>query len=316
MQESIQTVTSLSSSSSFVVKRKLGIAQYGDVLLCEMISSSSSSASAEDNENAETEMPHHVAVKRVFLDQLHARRAQGLTLEDPTQEIHFAEKMLMESIAAGRGGHENIVRLETAFVVASGNNSSNCLLIVMEFCNQGDLFQHLEATEANRFPEQDALAIFSHILSGLRFLHRLGIAHRDLSLENVLVKDGICKISDFGLAIDTNLHPKSQEIVGKRFYMAPEVVQGDWYDPKAADIWSLGILLFILLTGSPLVTFHAFSQLGVEKVLEQWGFASSLEPETMDLLTKMLQMDPTKRWQVEELVQHPALYEWMRKESP
>ncbi|KAG6612200.1 serine/threonine protein kinase [Phytophthora cinnamomi] len=85
---------------------------------------------------------------------------------------------------------------------------------------------------------------------GLHFLHSNGIAHRDVSLENVLLRGGVCKLSDFGLATDAER--MCAEVVGKANYMAPEVVAGEAYAPVAADMWSLGIVLFIMLTGSPL----------------------------------------------------------------
>ncbi|GLE10938.1 hypothetical protein PINS_up023210 [Pythium insidiosum] len=81
-------------------------------------------------------------------------------------------------------------------------------------------------------------------------MHSNGFAHRDLSLENVLVTDdNTCKVCDFGLAAVAD--QPSNETVGKMFYMAPEVLSGSSYDPKKADVWSLGVMLFIMLFGAP-----------------------------------------------------------------
>ncbi|KAG3031000.1 hypothetical protein PC120_g3393 [Phytophthora cactorum] len=103
--------------------------------------------------------------------------------------------------------------------------------------------------------------------------------------------------------------------VGKAYYMAPEVVLSrDVYDSKAADVWSLGIILFILVTGSPLVplaanedaAFRAFRKVGLREVLEAWHMDELLARSAMELLDGMLQCDPTKRLTIEQVLNHEA----------
>ncbi|KAF1778385.1 Protein kinase-like domain [Phytophthora cactorum] len=133
------------------------------------------------------------------------------------------------------------------------------------------------------------------------------IAHRDLSLENVLMNKGECKISDFGLSVDAK--SKCTDRVGKEYYMAPEVVAGEEYDPVKADIWSLGIMWFILLTGSPLIpiasqkeaSFLAFQRSGVVAVFKSWGVKASLS--TMSLVDRMLKVNPNERISLDEIVE-------------
>ncbi|OWZ23485.1 CAMK/CAMKL protein kinase [Phytophthora megakarya] len=148
---------------------------------------------------------------------------------------------------------------------------------------------------------------------GLSFLHAHGVAHRDLSLENVLLKDGHVKLCDFGLSADAN--QLSPDVVGKYYYMAPEIVQGGLYDPKQADVWSLGVLLFILLTGSPLVadeqrcapTLRVLNKYGVAKILELWGLKKLVSRPTINLLSCMLQVEPHHRLRADQVARHPAL---------
>ncbi|GMF44073.1 unnamed protein product [Phytophthora lilii] len=107
--------------------------------------------------------------------------------------------------------------------------------------------------------ERRSIHIMTQVFAGVNYLHQqIGIAHRDLSLENVLMHNGECKVSDFGLSVAAKARCK--ERVGKEYYMAPEVVAGKTYDPVKADIWSLGIMWFILLTGSPLVAIASFQK--------------------------------------------------------
>lgn len=150
--------------------------------------------------------------------------------------------------------------------------------------------------------------------AGVDYLHRhLRIAHRDLSLENVLVHNGVCKISDFGLSVDANARCCGR--VGKAYYMAPEVVAGETYDPVKADVWSLGILWFILLTGSPLVpiastkatSFLALRRCGVASVFKSWGFEKKVSPAVIGLVSRMLTVDPKERISLDELVAQPFL---------
>ncbi|GMF09591.1 unnamed protein product [Phytophthora lilii] len=150
------------------------------------------------------------------------------------------------------------------------------------------------------------------IFAGVDYLHnQLRIAHRDLSLENVLLQTGECKISDFGLSVGVSARCVDQ--AGKDYYLAPEVVAGVEYDPVKADIWSLGIMWFILLTGSPLVSlasqqyevFVALAQCGVTAVFSSWGFDEKLSAAVVDLIARMLKIDPADRISLINILMHP-----------
>ncbi|KAE9060207.1 hypothetical protein PF006_g31703 [Phytophthora fragariae] len=133
---------------------------------------------------------------------------------------------------------------------------------------------------------------------------------------------GRCKLGDFGLA--TRARRAGGRHVGKKYYMAPEIVAGDLYDPKAADVWSLGIVLFIMVTGSPLValastsvkSFCAFKQAGIATVMESWGMDSFMSNSALQLLSGMLEVDPSKRLTIEQVLQHEALNEWFNRREP
>ncbi|CAH0473871.1 unnamed protein product [Peronospora belbahrii] len=175
----------------------------------------------------------------------------------------------------------------------------------------GDLYDYVTAMPGRRLPETEALLYFAQIVKGLCFLHAIGVAHRDLSLENVLLKDGHVKICDFGLSADADHF--SADVVGKFYYMAPEVTQHAVYDPKCADMWSLGVILFIMLTGSPLFvdenarapTLRVLKKYGVGKILELWGLKQHLSKPTINLLASMLQLEPSRRLSAEDVAHHP-----------
>jgi serine/threonine protein kinase len=177
--------------------------------------------------------------------------------------------------------------------------------LVMEYCPRGDLFTLLEEQPQRLFDEADAVRYFRGIVNGVRHLHSLDIAHRDLSLENVLVDaHNQAKICDFGLSARASV--LADDCVGKLQYMAPEVVCNKrQYDPVVADVWSLGIMLFIMLTGSPLYTvavpsdpaWPAMERVGVVGILDSWQMRDRISEDTLALLGDMLRTDPAQRLQ-------------------
>ncbi|OHT12375.1 CAMK family protein kinase [Tritrichomonas foetus] len=119
------------------------------------------------------------------------------------------------------------------------------LYIVLEYASKGELFDYL--VENNTLPEEVAMRFFRQIIYGLEYLHSLGICHRDLKPENILLDENLnIKIADFGFArfVKTNIAETS---CGSPHYAAPEVIRGQPYDGRAADIWSCGVILYALL---------------------------------------------------------------------
>ncbi|EQC39444.1 serine/threonine protein kinase [Saprolegnia diclina VS20] len=185
--------------------------------------------------------------------------------------------------------------------------------LVLEYCVQGDLFEMLQNSPRELFYWDDAQRYFDQIAHGVAFLHNeCGLAHRDISLENILVDDvGDCKICDFGLAsIDCKRETRP---VGKRYYMAPEMYSDDGYDPMAADVWALGVLLYMMHTGLPLVEKAAISDRifayiqthGLRAMVKAWRVQRLVPMQALDLLENMLIIDPTQRMTMADVVRHP-----------
>ncbi|KAE8967496.1 hypothetical protein PR003_g29156 [Phytophthora rubi] len=174
---------------------------------------------------------------------------------------------------------------------------------------------------SKRLHESVARQYLADVLSGLRFLHSHGIAHRDVSLENILLRDGRAVIADFGLCAQDPSAVGSggflcDEMVGKNYYMAPEIVARERYDPRRADIWSAGIAFFILLTSSPPFEraepsdpgFRYVAKRGIKAVFAAWGLGQEVSEPMQDLLARMLSVDPQERITMEEIWQHPVLH--------
>ncbi|KAJ8550408.1 hypothetical protein ON010_g10659 [Phytophthora cinnamomi] len=291
------------SISQLRFRRKIGNALYGEVMECEL-------RQPNDHQSHVPPLPPGqrciVAVKSVALPRAldyQYRFGVDRIVDDPRQECRVAELLALN------GGHPNIVASYFQF------EEHGRLYLVSEYCADGDLYAHITATaQGGSVDECTSIHIMNQVFAGVSFLNnQLGIAHRDLSLENVLMHNGECKISDFGLSVSTNTLCRG--CVGKDYYMAPEVVEGEEYDPVAADIWSLGIMWFVMLTGSPLVSlasrqnkaFVALEQCGVGDVFTSWKYDSKLSGGVIDLISQMLEIDPAKRISLNEILKHAAL---------
>lgn len=258
-------------AEAFVPLRTLGVGDTATLVLCSRISAPNELVVVK-----ELRTPASVTNDRVL-----------------QQELEVAAWLLKV------GGHRHIVAFEALYTPPTGDH----VALVMEYCADGDLFSLLERQSERRMDESRALHFFRQATLGVQFLHAHGIAHRDLSLENLLLTQDASelKICDFGLS--TSVHTQSCGRVGKFNYMAPEVVDGSPYCPAQADIWSLGVVLFVLLTDSPLCeiaepldpAFNALQQVGVGGILAHWELKHLFSHDTVALLSDLLQPNPLQR---------------------
>lgn len=188
------------------------------------------------------------------------------------------------------------------------------LYIVSEFCEGGSLFHRV--IRKKKLDTEVGRRIMSAMLSALNYCHNIkNIVHRDIKPENMVFgsadsEDDI-RLIDFGLstmiAREEHLHKKC----GSAFYLAPEVLKGQ-YDAKC-DIWSLGVVLFVLLTGRPLIFGRGQKQVlakvyalkSVDKMVQ--SALGSRDPKLIDFILKMLVVDPKERWGAKKLLSHPWL---------
>lgn len=238
------------------------------------------------------------------------RMASMVGIESPANEREMYERLSQAS--AGQPGAENVVKALDFPSTASHSWA------ILEYCEKGDLCDMLFRT--GRLSLQDTQNYFRQIVQGVRYLHRLGICHRDLSPENIFVtKDNVIKIGDLGQAIF--LDPESPYVIettgkkaGKPFYRAPEVWMGEPYHGFAADVFSLGVCLFIMLTGVPpfaaaLESDRAFQMVQkglLSRVVEKRKLLP-LHPLALDLLNGMLS-PARRRLTIEEVLSHPVIY--------
>ncbi|KAJ1264289.1 hypothetical protein BS78_09G252000 [Paspalum vaginatum] len=206
-------------------------------------------------------------------------------------------------------GHRNIVELRGAY---EDRHSVN---LVMELCEGGELFDRIIAR--GHYSERAAAALCREIVSVVHSCHSMGVMHRDLKPENFLflnkTEDSPLKATDFGLSVFFKPGEQFKDLVGSAYYVAPEVLKRRY--GAEADIWSAGVILYILLSGVP--PFWAENEEGIfDAVLRgHIDFASdpwpSISNSAKDLVKKMLRQDPKERLTAAEILNHP----WIREDG-
>ncbi|OIV92646.1 hypothetical protein TanjilG_17997 [Lupinus angustifolius] len=206
-------------------------------------------------------------------------------------------------------GHRNIVELKAAY---EDRHSVN---LIMELCAGGELFDRIIAK--GHYSERAAANLCRQIVTVVHNCHTMGVMHRDLKPENFLFlskdESSPLKATDFGLSVFFKPGDVFKDLVGSAYYVAPEVLRRS-YGPEA-DIWSAGVILYILLSGVP--PFWAENEQGIfDAVLHgHIDFASdpwpSVSTNAKDLVKKMLRADPKERISAVDVLNHP----WMREDG-
>jgi len=177
------------------------------------------------------------------------------------------------------------------------------IIFVLEYAG-GELFNYI--VHNGRLPEPRARRFFQQIISGIEYSHKLKIVHRDLKPENVLLDDGLnVKIADFGLSNEISDGDFLTTSCGSPNYAAPEVIRGGVYAGPEIDVWSSGVILYVMLCGR--LPFEDDDVQVLFSKISQGSFhlPSNLSPDARNLITAMLVVDPVKRITIPEITQHP-----------
>ncbi|CAH9101201.1 unnamed protein product [Cuscuta epithymum] len=222
-------------------------------------------------------------VKKKGTSEIYAMKVMR---KDKIMEKNHAEYMKAERDILTKIDHPFVVQLRYSF------QTKYRLYLVLDFINGGHLFFQLY--RQGLFREDLARIYTAEIVSAVSHLHENGIMHRDLKPENILLDaDGHAMLTDFGLAKQFEADKRSNSMCGTVDYMAPEIILGKGHD-KAADWWSVGILLFEMLTGKP--PFIGNREKVQQKIIkERIKLPTYLSSEAHSLLKGLLQKDSSKR---------------------
>ena len=189
------------------------------------------------------------------------------------------------------------------------------VFIFMSYADSGDLLDYVKRNGA--VPEQQSKLWFRQMASGLQYLHAKNIAHRDLKCENILLSRHFnVKLADFGFArfcVDAEgRRILSRTYCGSAAYAAPEVVSGTPYNPKLADVWSLGVILFIMLNASMPFDDSNLRKLNRDQMTRNWVFRSKVRDKVSaaakSVVKLILEPDITLRLTLDRVLAH----DWVR----
>uniref|UniRef100_A0A8C6KNS9 Serine/threonine-protein kinase MARK1 n=1 Tax=Nothobranchius furzeri TaxID=105023 RepID=A0A8C6KNS9_NOTFU len=221
-----------------------------------------------------------VAVKIIDKTQLNPTSLQKL----------FREVRIMKVL-----NHPNIVKL---FEVIE---TEKTLYLVMEYASGGEVFDYLVAH--GRMKEKEARAKFRQIVSAVQFCHQRRIVHRDLKAENLLLDaDMNIKIADFGFSNEFTVGSKLDTFCGSPPYAAPELFQGKKYDGPEVDVWSLGVILYTLVSGSLPFDGQNLKELRERVLRGKYRIPFYMSTDCENLLKKLLVLNPVKRGSLEQIM--------------
>ena len=216
------------------------------------------------------------------------------SVEDTKREVAILKRL---------AGHENIVKIKGAY------EDDNTIHIVMEECGGGELFDKIIAK--GHYAERDAAILVRQMLRVVAECHLNGVIHRDLKPENFLFVDDTeespIKAIDFGLSEFFRPGTKFTDVVGSAYYVAPEVLKRK-YGP-IADVWSIGVIMYILLSGQP--PFWGPTESGIFNEILRYKLDLKKAPwpqiskSAKDIMVKMLTFDPRGRITAAQALSHP-----------
>ncbi|KZV56512.1 hypothetical protein F511_22343 [Dorcoceras hygrometricum] len=260
-------------SDKYILGRELGRGEFGVTYLC------------TDRETREA-----LACKSISKKKLRT----AVDIEDVRREVE-----IMSSLPE----HPNIVKLRATY------EDNEAVHLVMELCEGGELFDRIVAR--GHYSERAAAGVAKTVAEVVRMCHQHGVVHRDLKPENFLFankkENAALKAIDFGLSVFFKPGERFNEIVGSPYYMAPEVLKRN-YGPEV-DIWSAGVILYILLCGVP--PFWAETEQGVALAILRGVIDFKREPwpqvseSAKSLVKQMLEPDPQKRLTAQQVLEHP-----------
>ncbi|CAG5117488.1 unnamed protein product [Candidula unifasciata] len=221
-------------------------------------------------------------------------------LDDISRSHLFQEVRCMKLVQ-----HPNVVRLYEVI------DTQTKLYLILEL-GDGDMYDYI-MKHNDGLDEVLAKKYFRQIVEAILYCHRLHVVHRDLKPENVVFfnKLGLVKLTDFGFSNVFAPGKKLETSCGSLAYSAPEILLGDSYDPPAVDVWSLGVILFMLVAGRP-----PFQEANDSETLTmimdcKYQIPSHVSDSCRNLISKMLVRDPSKRISLEDIERH----RWLANED-
>ncbi|XP_057692339.1 SNF related kinase b [Corythoichthys intestinalis] len=241
---------------------------------------------------------HYAVVK--LARHVNTGQLVAIKMIDKTKlDVMATSHLLQEVRCMRRVQHPNVVRLYEVI------DTPTTLYLVMELAEGGDLYDYILRHETG-VAEGTAKRHFAQIVRAVAYCHELHVVHRDLKPENVVFfpQQGAVKLTDFGFS---NLFKPGTMLAtscGSLAYSAPEILLGEEYDAPAVDIWSLGVILYMLVCGVPPFQETNDSETLVMILDCRYSIPERVSSDCRDLISRMLQKDPSLRASLQEIEAH------------
>ena len=262
------------TTSNYKVIKLLGEGSFGKAFLCK-------------NESNDT----ICVIKQIIIEDMN---------EKEKDDVYNEAQIL------GKLDHQNIIKL---FEVFDSKKPKHTLNIVTEYADGGDLSEKIKSQNNKPFTESEILDYFTQICLALKHIHEKKIIHRDLKSGNVfLMKNGLVKLGDFGIAKGfQNTMDKAKTMVGTPYYLSPEILENKPYDSKS-DIWSLGVLLYEMMTFKMPFNANSFPMLSVKILRGNYTPPPAVYTKDLrEIVSKCLLVDPKKRPTIQAILRMPII---------
>ena len=247
---------------------------------------------------------HYAVVKsarHVFTGERVAVKVIDKTKLDAATRVQMMQEVRLMKLVH----HPHVVRLYEVI------DTQTKLYLVLELADGGDMYDYIMRHEGVGLDESAARKYFRQIVQAIQYCHELHVVHRDLKPENVVFfqKLGLVKLTDFGFSNNFDPGEQLQTSCGSLAYSAPEILLGDSYDAPAVDIWSLGVILYMLVCGAA-----PFQEANDSETLTmimdcKYTFPSHISTSCKRLVSLMLQRQPHLRASLDDIIKDPWLNE-------
>ncbi|XP_058790703.1 serine/threonine-protein kinase SIK3-like isoform X2 [Phymastichus coffea] len=240
---------------------------------------------------AVVKMATHVVTKsKVAIKIIDKTKLSEENLAKIFREVHIMKRLR----------HPHIIRLYQVM------ETEKMIYLVTEYAASGEIFDHL--VRNGRMAEHEARRVFRQIVEAVRYLHQQRVVHRDLKAENLLLDaDNNIKLADFGFSNEYTPGVTLTTFCGSPPYAAPELFKGDNYDGPRADIWSLGVVLYVLVCGVLPFDGPTMNTLRAVVVSGKFRIPFFMTGECEKLIRHMLVVEPERRFTIPQILAHP----WM-----
>ena len=194
--------------------------------------------------------------------------------------------------------HKNIIKYFEHF-----ENEKHFFIVMENICG-GNLLNAIN--KMSKFSESMAKNIFKQLIETIKYLHSIGIVHRDIKPDNILLDlDSTIKLCDFGVSKEVKEGQLLTDSCGTPAFVAPEILKDSPYNPYMTDIWSSGVVLYAMITG--FFPFRGVNETELHKNILSGAFPKlkDVSNELKDLLNKILEVNPNKRITIDNILKHP-----------